>query len=147
MRDALRRLQAGQRPLPRTVEARKRPSVLSPRAFSVDIPCRTGDTPTQGEKRLLEEVSLLRRGRTQMKFYGHFAAAYGTIWLLLLGLALITQSHVDAGAFGFFGFPLISLVYAWIRAANDSPRSEVQRLRQRVAELEEELARRSDGDR
>jgi hypothetical protein len=82
-----------------------------------------------------------------MKFYGHFAAAYGTIWLLLLGLALITQSHVDAGAFGFFGFPLISLVYAWIRAANDSPRSEVQRLRQRVAELEEELARRSDGDR
>jgi hypothetical protein len=79
-----------------------------------------------------------------MKFYGHFAAAYGTIWLLLLGLSLITQSHINAGAFGLFGFPVIALVYALIRIGTDQSPNEVQWLRQRVAELEQELARRLD---
>src|ERR1700730_7201124 len=56
---------------------------------------------------------------TPMKFYGHFAAAYGTIWLLLLGLSLITRSHIDAGAFGLCGFPVIALVYVLIRMGTD----------------------------
>jgi len=81
-----------------------------------------------------------------MKFYGHFAAAYGTIWLLLLGLSLITQSHIDAGAFGLFGFPIIALVYALIRVSTDQSPNEVWSLQQRVAQLEQELARRSSSD-
>jgi hypothetical protein len=85
-------------------------------------------------------------GDTQMKFYGHFAAAYGTIWLLMLGLALITQSHINAGTFGLFGFPIIAFVYALIRIGADQSPSVVQCLRQRVSELERELARRSISD-
>jgi hypothetical protein len=81
-----------------------------------------------------------------MKFYGHFAAAYGTIWLLLLGLSLITQSHIDAGAFGIFGFPIIALVYALIRLGTDQSPNEVWSLQQRVAMLEQELARRSSSE-
>jgi len=81
-----------------------------------------------------------------MKFYGHFAAAYGTIWLFMLGLSLITQSHINAGAFGLFGFPIISFVYAFIQRGADQSPSEIRLLRQRVAELEQELARRSITD-
>jgi hypothetical protein len=81
-----------------------------------------------------------------MKFYGHFAAAYGTFWLLLLGLALITRSHIDAGPFGLFGFPIIALVYALIRVGTDQSPNEVRWLRQRVVELEQELARRLISD-
>jgi hypothetical protein len=81
-----------------------------------------------------------------MKFYGHFATAYGTIWLLLIGLSLITQSHINAGAFGLFGFPIIALVYALIRIGTDQSPTEVRWLRQRVAELEQELARHSISD-
>ena len=81
-----------------------------------------------------------------MKFYGHFAAAYGTIWLLLLGLSVITQSHINAGPFGLFGFPIIALFYALIRLGADQSANEVRWLRQRVAELEQELARRGISD-
>jgi hypothetical protein len=81
-----------------------------------------------------------------MKFYGHFAAAYGTIWLLLLVAALLTQSHIDAGAFGIFGFPIIALVYALIRLSTDQSANELQGLRQRVVALERELAHRSISD-
>jgi hypothetical protein len=81
-----------------------------------------------------------------MKFYGHFAAAYGTIWLLMLGLSLITQSRIDAGAFGLCGFPIIAFVYALIRIGADQSPSEVRWLRQRVAELEQELDRRPISD-
>ena len=90
-----------------------------------------------------------------MKLYGHFAAAYGTMWLFLLGLGLITQSNINAGAFGLFGFPVIALIYAFIRLGSDPSSNEVeerhqrlhQRLLQRVAELEEELRRSSSSDR
>jgi hypothetical protein len=64
-------------------------------------------------------------------------------WLIMLGLSLITQSHINAGAFGLFGFPIIALVYALIRVGADQSPSEIQWLRQRVAELEQEIARRS----
>jgi hypothetical protein len=81
-----------------------------------------------------------------MRFYGHFAAAYGTIWLLLLGCSLITQSHINAGPFGLFGFPIIAFVYALIRVGTDQAANEVRWLRRRVAELEQELARRALSD-
>ncbi len=56
-----------------------------------------------------------------MRFYGNFMAAYGSCWLLLFLAALITQSHIELGALGFFGFPAISFVYAYLRY-KDNPK-------------------------
>jgi hypothetical protein len=53
--------------------------------------------------------------RSVFVFYGRFAAAYGTCWFVLLLVAVLTQSHIDTGAFGLFGFPLIGVCYATIR--------------------------------
>ena len=50
-----------------------------------------------------------------IRFYGHFAAAYGTCWLLLFLCALVTQSRINLGELGFFGFPAISAVYAYFK--------------------------------
>ena len=84
-----------------------------------------------------------------MKFYGHFAAAYGTMWLAMLGLALITQTRINTGTFGLIGFPIIALVYAFIRLWSEPSHDETMRLQQRllrrVAELEEELRRSKNG--
>ena len=81
-----------------------------------------------------------------MKFYGHFAAAYGTIWFALLCVALLTQKHINAGQFGMFGFPVIAFFYALLRMASDESSNEIVWLRNRVTALEEELARRADLD-
>lgn len=56
-----------------------------------------------------------RPARSMRRFYGHFAAAYGTCWLVLLATAFSTQSHIDTGLFGLIGFPVIGVVYAVIR--------------------------------
>jgi len=72
-----------------------------------------------------------------LRFYEHFACAYGTIWLVLLGCSLLIQEHIDVGAFGLFGFPIIALVYAFIRKAGQGQMvderaallSEIQELR------------------
>jgi hypothetical protein len=50
------------------------------------------------------------------RFYGHFAAAFGTFWFCLFVAAVVTQSHVNAGTFGMCGFPVLALVYAALRA-------------------------------
>ena len=50
-----------------------------------------------------------------LRFYGHFAAAYGTFWLVMLLMALVSQSHIDAGMFGMCGFPILAIIYAAIR--------------------------------
>jgi hypothetical protein len=42
------------------------------------------------------------------------------LWLLLLGLGFVTQSHIDAGIFGLIGFPIIAAVYAVIRRSDDA---------------------------
>ena len=71
------------------------------------------------------------------RFYGHFAAAYGTLWLLLFLAALLSQSHIDAGEFGFFGFPILAIFYAVLRVMGAGGKSsEVAELRERVAHLE-----------
>ena len=70
------------------------------------------------------------------RFYGHFAAAYGTFWFVLLCAALVSQSHIDAGAFGMIGFPLIALVYAAIRMGGGNRLEEENRdLRRRIQDL------------
>jgi cbb3-type cytochrome oxidase subunit 3 len=50
-----------------------------------------------------------------LRFYEHFAAAYGTIWLVLMLVALISNTHINAGLFGLIGFPILSLAYAFVR--------------------------------
>ena len=59
-----------------------------------------------------------------VRFYGHFAAAYGSCWLLLFLCALVTQSRIDLGELGFFGFPALSAVYAYFRLKRH-PRLEI----------------------
>jgi hypothetical protein len=34
------------------------------------------------------------------RFYGHFAAAYGTLWFILMLAVVFSQSHINAGEFG-----------------------------------------------
>lgn len=73
---------------------------------------------------------------TPLRFYEHFACGYGTIWLLLLTFSLLIQEHINTGPFGLFGFPVIALVYAFIRRANqgkivderEALRSEIDKL-------------------
>lgn len=76
------------------------------------------------------------------RFYGHFAAAYGTMWFVLFAVALITQSHINLGEFGMFGFPIISLLYAAFRTTSSKTTSpnEVAELRERIAHLEGRLS-------
>jgi hypothetical protein len=50
----------------------------------------------------------------KVSFYGYFAMAFGTCWFVLLSLAVILQTHIDAGYFGLIGFPVISIIYASI---------------------------------
>ena len=71
------------------------------------------------------------------RFYGHFAAAYGTFWLVMLGTAILSGSHIDAGAFGLIGFPLIAAVYAIARiSGSPGQEREIEVLRRRISELE-----------
>jgi hypothetical protein len=74
------------------------------------------------------------------RFYGHFAAAYGTIWFCIMLAAVLTQSHINAGEFGLWGFPVIALVYALLRCSSpDSQEAEIEALRKRVRLLESRL--------
>lgn len=50
-----------------------------------------------------------------IRFYGHFAAAFGSCWLFLFLVVIITQSRIDLGELGFFGFPIGSAIYAYLR--------------------------------
>ena len=63
-------------------------------------------------------------------FYQHFAVAYGTFWLLMLLAAFATQSNINAGEFGLFGFPIMALAYAFFRfnADNTAERRERKRM-------------------
>lgn len=58
--------------------------------------------------------------KMKTSFWTYFTSGYGTLWLVLLGLGLVTQSHIDAGLFGLIGFPTIAVVYALIRRSRDN---------------------------
>ena len=58
-----------------------------------------------------------------LKFYGHFAAAFGSLWIFFFLIAFLTQSRVNLGSLGFFGFPIVSAIYAHLRMKAD-PRLE-----------------------
>ena len=78
--------------------------------------------------------SSFSKGWTRVSFYTDFAAGYGTLWLIMLVCAVVTQSHVNAGAFGMFGFPIIALIYAFLRWPGR------RAARERMAELEYRLS-------
>jgi hypothetical protein len=58
---------------------------------------------------------------TTMKtsFYTYLSSGYGTLWFVLFAFSFVTQSHVSAGKFGYYGFPVIALIYAFYRRAAD----------------------------
>ena len=86
----------------------------------------------------------LRGGGTMARFYGHFAAAYGTFWLCLFVAAVVSQSHVNAGTFGMCGFPVLALVYAVARSSvGGGEAAELGALRERVRLLEARLSDRA----
>lgn len=60
----------------------------------------------------------------RLRFYEHFAVAYGTIWLVLMLLAVCTETHINTGIFGLIGFPILALIYAFIRRARDAGRCD-----------------------
>ena len=77
------------------------------------------------------------------KFYYDFAAAYGTLWLLMLLLAILTQSKIQLGTIGFFGFPAISLVWAVImmssrKTSNPNDITSDQKLREIRKKIEQD---------
>ncbi|MDJ0523167.1 MAG: hypothetical protein QNJ90_13945 [Planctomycetota bacterium] len=73
------------------------------------------------------------------RFYGHFAAAYGTIWFALMCAAIVSQSNINTGEFGLYGFPVIALAYAVFRMQGGKQNSsELDALRRRIARLERE---------
>jgi hypothetical protein len=82
-------------------------------------------------------------------FYTDFATCYGTIWLALTAVALVSQTHINPGIFGVVGFPLISLIYA---ASRSGSRRKVERriasLEHRIVSLMRQLGRegRDDGE-
>ena len=57
------------------------------------------------------------------RFYGHFAAAYGTCWFIVVALAFLTQNHIDTGLFGLVGFPALVVIYATARMFSGGPPS------------------------
>jgi hypothetical protein len=71
-------------------------------------------------------------------FYFDFASAYGTCWLILMLVALVTWSHVDAGPVGMFGFPMLGLAYAaW---ASHRRASCGRTLKDQIGDLRSQLA-------
>jgi hypothetical protein len=78
------------------------------------------------------------------QFYFDFASVYGTCWLIMLTVAVVTTSHINAGAFGMYGFPVLGLMYAtWaaIRRSETGPAvaDQLESLRREVASLRHSL--------
>jgi TolA-binding protein len=74
------------------------------------------------------------------RYYLHFAAAYGTFWLAMILIALVTRSHINAGEFGFYIVPIICLIYATV-AVKPQPKTpqQPQDLDKKIAELEAKI--------
>jgi thiosulfate reductase cytochrome b subunit len=75
-------------------------------------------------------------------FWLHFTSAYGTIWFVLLILALITQSNIRTGEFGLFGFPVLAAVYAWFvtNSVKEKEQNEIDRLSEENSVLKRIIA-------
>lgn len=47
-------------------------------------------------------------------FLKNFLACYGMLWFIPMAASFMSQTHINTGEFGYYGFPLISLIYAFI---------------------------------
>jgi hypothetical protein len=78
-----------------------------------------------------------------LRFYYHFAAMFGTIWFLMTFIAVVGQTSVNAGSFGLYGFPLISLLFALFMTYVEKNKSQVSTrepsLEKKLADVEEKL--------
>lgn len=52
-------------------------------------------------------------------WFTYFSSGYGTCWLILFAVALLTQSHINTGIIGLIGFPVIGAIYAFVRRSGD----------------------------
>ena len=92
----------------------------------------------------MNRTLILGEGTKMMCFYGHLAAAYGTMWFYLFVDAIVTQKSINAGPFGAWGFLVIAFCYALIRSSGaHSQAEELKSLRERVRRLEDQLANRT----
>ena len=53
-------------------------------------------------------------------FYTYFSSAYGTLWFAMFVFSFLNQSRVQTGEFGYYGFPIIALIYAFYRRDSDT---------------------------
>jgi uncharacterized membrane protein len=60
-----------------------------------------------------------------LRFYEHFACGYGTIWLSLTFSTLVTRQHLNTGWFGLIGYPIIALIYAFVRKSYEEKESKI----------------------
>jgi hypothetical protein len=47
-----------------------------------------------------------------VKFYGHFAAAFGSLWLGLFLIAFVTQARINLGLVGAAAVLIVCAIYA-----------------------------------
>ena len=87
--------------------------------------------------------SKMNKNQRLFQFYERFSSAYGTFWLIAFALSIITQSRVETGAFGVYGFPLMALGYAfWRKKHYEKTANEQANLRAEIAELKEMINNR-----
>lgn len=60
----------------------------------------------------------------KLRFYEHFSVVYRTICLVLVLLAVCTVTHINTGIFGLVGFPILALIYAFLRRAQGAGRCD-----------------------
>jgi hypothetical protein len=76
-----------------------------------------------------------------VKFYTRFAACYGTIWLVMLIVALISGTNINTGYFGLIGFPAISLIFAFVQDYREKhfDQDENYTLDKKIADIQQQL--------
>lgn len=75
-------------------------------------------------------------------FWLHFSSAYGTIWFVLFFIAIITQTKIETGEFGLYGFPIIAGFYAWYKINAEAVKNQdVEQLKTDLLALHHEVDR------
>jgi hypothetical protein len=84
------------------------------------------------------------------RFWQNFFLVYGAIWAVLMAVALVTQSHINTGTFGLYGFPLIAIGYALYQRDKKTPEEhELEQLRlenENLKDLVRMLKKEQDGN-
>ncbi|MCH8148418.1 MAG: hypothetical protein IH987_10555 [Planctomycetes bacterium] len=79
-----------------------------------------------------------------MRFYGRFASAYGTMMLVVFVASILTQSHINLGMLGYYGFPLAALAYAVIRYAMEENPVLFARNAEQLHSLDDQTIKRNN---